>query len=508
MNESRLKNTSKNLIYAIVFQIVKLVLVFANRIIFVQKLGAEYLGVNGLFSNVLGVLSLADLGMTTAMMYALYEPLAHRDESKIRKYMNYFRKIYNIIGLVVAVGGILLLPFLKYLINLPSDMPNIYLYYILLLINTAISYLFVYKTTLISADQKMYILNKYDTIFQFILFILQAVVLLLTNSFSLYLICNILCTFLSNIFKVRKTESVYPYLKEKEQLELSKEEKKSIFENLKSLFLYKIGGVIQNNTDNILISVFVGTISVGYYSNYCTIILAVQSFLTMIFTSLKASIGNYIVNKSKEEQLRMFNILEVCNFWIVSFCTICFMILIPDFINICFGKDYILGFGLLVCVSLNFYTSNIRQTIWTFRETTGIFNKTKYITLVTSALNIVLSVIFGYKFGLIGIVGATIISRLLYAWWREPMILFGEYFKTSPKNYYFTYIKRLIFMILIFICANAICSIIPQNNIYFAFLLKCVICIFIPNIIIFIVFYKTKEFQYIKSNLKKLVKRG
>ena len=173
MGQSRIKNTSRNFIYACILQIVKIAVVFGVRIVFVYKLGEEYLGVNGLFTNVIGILSLADLGMTTTLMYSLYKPLAENDETKIRIYINYFRKVYYIIALMITIVGIAIIPFLKYLVNLPSEMPNIYLYYILLLANSVISYLFVYKTTLLSADQKMYLINKYDIIFQFIMALLQ-----------------------------------------------------------------------------------------------------------------------------------------------------------------------------------------------------------------------------------------------------------------------------------------------------------------------------------------------
>ena len=210
MGQSRVKNTSRNLIYAVILQILKIALVFLVRIVFVYKLGEAYLGVNGLFTNVIGILSLADLGMTTALMYSLYKPLAENDEQKIRMYINYFRKVYYVIALMVTAIGLAIIPFLKYLVNLPGEMPNMYLYYILLLANSVISYLFVYKTTLLSADQKMYLINKYDIIFQVVLAILQIIILLVFESFIGYLIINILCTLLSNIAKAKQTEHIYP----------------------------------------------------------------------------------------------------------------------------------------------------------------------------------------------------------------------------------------------------------------------------------------------------------
>ena len=496
---SRTNKVKKNIIYAFLFQVLKMILLFVSRIIFVKKLGAEYLGINGLFSNVLGVLSLADLGMSTALMYALYKPISVNDETKINQYMKYFKKIYDMIAFIILAVGIMLIPFLKYLVNLPNDINDIYVYYILLLLNSVISYLFVYKTTLVTADQKMYLLNKIDILFQFILFIIQTAILLLTSNFTLYLIGNIICTLLCNLFKVFKTNKLYPYLKEKNNADLSTKERKSIFNNLYSLFFYKFGIVIQSNTDNILISIFCGTIMVGYYSNYSMIITSVTSFLSLVFTSLKASVGNFIVENSKEKQLKLFNTLEIYNFWLVCFCSICFMILIPDFIKICFGQEYVLSNCMLILIVLNFYTSNIRQIIWTFRETTGIFSNIKYITLVTSIINIFLSLILGYCIGLNGIILATIISRMIYAWWKEPKVMFNKYFCTNPKQYYINYIKRLLLMCTLSTIIFYGCSYIEMDSIYLTFIIKVLICIVFPNLILYLLYKDNDAIKIIQD---------
>lgn len=499
--QSRIKNTSKNLVFAVILQVVKIFLVFIGRIIFVRQLGVSYLGINGLFTNILSILSLADFGITTTLMYSLYKPLSDNDEEKITQYMNYFKKVYNVIALSVLVFGICLIPFLKYLINLPENIPYVHLYYMLLLGNSVVSYLFVYKTTLLSADQKMHIINKYDIIFQFILFFVQNAILLLTKNFSLYLASNIICTFIANILKVRATNKIYPFLKENKSSILPKEDRKKIFKNLYALSCYKLGSVLQGSTDNILISIFVGTISVGYYSNYNTIILSVTSFLTLAFTSLKASMGNFVVKKNKKEQLKMYEILEVYNFWLVAFCCVCFMILLPDFIEICFGKEYVLSFGLLICTVLNFYTSNIRQVLWVYRETTGIFNRTKYITLVTTSLNVGLSIIGGYYMGIVGIILATVVSRFIYAWWREVQIIFKDCFEANPMVYYITYIKRLVFACLIYLVTALICKYITIFNIYINFIIKMIICVIVPNSLLFVKYRKSTAIEYFRKNI-------
>lgn len=503
MIDSRIEKTKKNFIYAVILQITKIVLIFTNRIIFVKILGPVYLGINGLFSNILSMLSIADLGITTAMMYSLYKPLAEHDEDKISMYIKYFKKVYNIIALIVFILGIILIPFLKYMVNLPENVDNIYLYYILLVINTSLTYLLVYKTTLLSADQKMYIINKYDTIFQFVLFALQVIVLLTTKSFALYLISNLLCTLLGNIVKAKKTDDIYPYLKKKD-VSISKEEKKEIFTNIKSLFLYKIGGVLQNNTDNILISIFVGTIVVGYYSNYSTIIMAITTFISVIYTSIKASVGNYVNTQNLKEQLEMYNILEIFNFWLVGFCYICFIELIPPFVEICFGKEYLLDKSVLILISLNFYTSNIRQTLWTYRETTGMYNNSiKYVTIVTTIINVILSIIFGKYYGLNGIIAATVISRMIYAWWKEPKIIFNEYFKCSSRDYFKKYIFRLLYSCIIVLVIELIFKYIVIDNIYISFIVKGMITAIISVVLLVVPYIKSNAIIYIKKILNR-----
>ena len=502
MKNSRTKNAKKNIISAFLLQVTKIILVLGTRIIFVKELGAAYLGINGLFSNILSILSLADLGMGTAMMYALYKPLAKDDKNKISAYISFFNKIYNYIALAVFLIGIIMMPFLKYIINLPSNIDNIYLYYFLLLMNSVISYLFVYKTTLLSADQKNYIITRYDFIMQIILFILQILVLIFTKSFALYLLANIITTIIGNILKVKKTEKIYPYIKTNNR-NLTKNEKKDIYSNIKSLFAYKLGDVIQSNTDNILISIFVGTITVGYYSNYNTVSTYLVTFLTIVFTSLKAGLGNYVVEKSKEEQIKLFDKLETVNFWLVSFCAISFTALISDFIKICFGNEYILAPAYVFGIMLIFYTTNIRQNLWMYRETTGMFNRTKYITLITSLLNLIFAVIGGRYFGLLGIIYASVLAKMVYAWWKEPIIIFKEYFKKSSKEYFVNYIKRLILMIIMTLSLLLLLNHISISNVYLLFVLKLCITAMYILIIYYLIYRKSDAFHYLKEKCLK-----
>lgn len=243
---------------------------------------------------------------------------------------------------MIFVVGIAITPFLKYIINMDRKIPYLNIYYILALVNIVISYLFVYRTTLVTADQKSYILNKYIIFFKVVTFATQIVLLLLFRNYFIYLLAAIIVSFISNLYQNKVALKLYPFLRGKEwQQGLGKKEKDKIIIDIKSLFIYKISGTIQNNTDNILISVYTGTVYVGYYSNYTIVTTAIISVLTLIFASVKASVGNIIASNDTglEQKEFYYWVLEMINYWIVAFGSICCVCLFQDFIKIFLVKN-------------------------------------------------------------------------------------------------------------------------------------------------------------------------
>ncbi len=506
MNESYAGIATKNVLSSVMQSIVNIVINFLSRAIFIQILNESYLGINGLFSNILNVLSIVDLGLGTAMMFRLYEPIAENNIKKIQQLVAFFRKMYLYIAAAVMIFGILLIPFLKSIVNLEEEIPFLNEYYILALLNVVISYLFVYRTTLIMADQKNYILNRCIIIFKFATFFLQTIVLIIFRQYFLYLLAALITNFICNLWQNKIAIQLYPYLKVT-NITLPSDEKKKIFIDIKALFLYRIAGVIQSNTDSILTSIFVGTIYVGYYSNYLLVITAIVSVLNLIFNNLKASIGNRLADKNmeKKDKLLLFRGMEFVNYWLVAFCAIAFIVLSSDLIGICFGETYKLPLGIVILIALNFYTSNIRQTIWAFRETTGLFHQTRYITLVTAVINIFLSILMGYFWGMSGIILATVISRMVYAWWKEPQILFTRYFQTSSKYYYLKYFQRLLICGAVYSITYIVCSFVIIQNIIINFIVKAVICGVIPNILFLLIYCKTEEFEYMHKKIVEIL---
>lgn len=506
MANSRTKNSSKNIIFSSFSTALIFLLNYITRIIFVRFLDSSYLGINGLFTDIISLLSMADLGIVTAMMFSLYKPLKDKDEKKVTQLVKFFKKIYNIIAIVVLLLGLLIMPFLKFIINLENDIPYIYVYYLLFLLETVLSYLFVYRTTLLNADQKNYVLVKWNMLIQIARFVFRIIILIIFKNYILYISIGIIINLIGNFIQNKVAYKYYPFLKKKEE-ELNPAEKKEVFSNVKSTFIYKLCSVLQTNTSSIIISIFVGTIVVGYYSNYLLVVNAITGLITLVFSSIKSSVGNFLVEgKTSEEKNKLFNALELIVFWGVSFCSIAFYILFDDFILISYGEEYIFSKAILILIIVNFYTSNIRQNVWTFRETTNIFHKTKYFSLVTTIVNIVLSIVLGKYFGLFGILLSIIIAKMIYSFWKETLILYKDVLENNPTKYFVSFISRILLTCFMCVFIEVICSFIKISNIYFNFLCKIIIVSIIPNLFYFIIYFRNKDFKFILNKAKYLIK--
>lgn len=498
---SRIDKSKKNIFFGLMQQVITLVLTFVTRTIFIRYLSIDLLGVNSLFANILTVLSLADLGFGTAILYSMYKPLAENDKRKLSALMNYFKKIYICIAVVVFIVGICLLPFLHLIIK-ENNIANIEIYYCLFLMDSVISYLLAYKVNIINADQKNYIVKKYTLVFNVIKSIVQCFVIIIFKNFIAYLIVQILCTLFTNIYGAYISKKMYPYIGEKNNL--AKEDKKSIINNVKSLFLYKIGGIVLNNTDNILISSIINIATVGFYTNYITVINAITNITSIIFTTVTFSVGNLIATEKKDKQLDVFYKIDFLANIIFSFISISLIILMNDLIICWLGKDYIIDNLTIIFIVVNFYMVGVLNSVWMFRDTTGLFKKTKYLSIITAILNIILSIILGLKFGLVGIISATAISRLLTNFWYEPYIIFKDYFNEKS----FKYFKGKLFNILIIIFTTVIVYMLTRSikvTGWIMLFVKAVIVVIVISIIFVLIYFKTSYFKYYIDLCKNIV---
>ena len=348
MAESRMKNSIKNFRYGAFTQILSTVFSFISRTVFIKILGEQYLGINGLFTNILTVLSFAELGIGNAIIFSMYKPIAIDDTEKVNALMNLYKKCYRIIGVVVLLVGVAITPFINLFIKDPPNIPeSLYFIYLLYVINTALSYFFTYKKSIISAHQKEYIINGYRMFFIVFKNIVQIAFLVVTHNFIVYLILQIICTFLENLSLSIKANKMYPYIETNNYQEISKEEKGTIFKNVKSLIMYKFGSVILNGTSNIVISKMIGVVIVGFYSNYLMIVQAVSNVVGNALNGITANIGNLNATANEKVKEKTFYELFFISVWIFGFCSIALLTLLNPFIELWIGNNYLLEYKLL-----------------------------------------------------------------------------------------------------------------------------------------------------------------
>ena len=507
LGKSRTKNVSINSVVALVCQVLNLLLSFVTRTIFIRLLGVEYLGVNGLFTNILTILSFAELGIGNAIVFNMYKPLACGDTEKIKSLMQLYKKTYTVIGCIVAGAGVIVTPFLQYIIkNKPDISENITLLYLLFLANTATSYFFIYKKNILIADQKSYITLIVTQCVLILKTILQTAFLYLTHDFIIYLIIQIICTLLENIVCSFVADKQYPYLKEK-AYPLERQETKRIFTDVKALALYKFGSVILNGTDNILVSMFVGVKEVGLVSNYVLLTTSCNSILQRITEAFTASVGNLNASEDSKKQYDVFKKIFFITAWIYGFASVGLAVVAQYFIEAWLGSNYLLGNVFVLAVVTEFYVKGVHSVSTTYRSTLGFFVEGKWSALLAAFLNLVLSIILCKTIGLTGIFIATPIARILSVGIVDPVLVFHKGFKKNVSEYYMRYVLYLAVFIILGIVCSIILAYISVSG-WGGVLIKVIVITIVFNISMVIIFHRSKMFKELCTMAKGLIRKS
>jgi Membrane protein involved in the export of O-antigen and teichoic acid len=493
-HSGRIENTIHNMYIGLFGQIITYILTFVYRTIFIKTLGADYLGIQGLFSNILSILSLAELGIGSAITFSLYKPLANNNNEIISQLMNLYSKMYRIIGLIVAVIGLSIIPFMDNFINGKQDIPYITLIYLLYLADSVSSYFFSYKRSILVADQKGYINTLNINIFAFVRTVIQCVLLVIYKNFILVLVIQIVFTFLSNLSISNKVNIVYPYLKNKNSNKMDPGIKLEIFKKIRAMSYHQFGSVAVLGTDNLLISFFVGIYWVGIYSNYLLIIGVIKTILQQFSQSVLASVGNLVSSESLDKTKTTFDFLLFINYWIYYFCSICFFTLINPFITIWIGSEYLFDVGIVVIITINFYVAGMRQNVLTFRNALGLFLYDRYKPFFEVVINLVVSIFLVKTLGIIGVFIGTFVSTVTTSLWVEPYVLFKYHFKIGLKQYCLKYLLYTTFTVLVAFVMRFFSKIVFDGSKY-SFIVLLLACIIIPNVLFCVVFSNTKEFK-------------
>lgn len=502
--ETRKQKSLRNIIIAFLSNILVTILSFFTSRIIKDHLGLEVLGLNGVFSNIISILSLSEMGIGTAITFALYEPLSSNNRDLIKSIMQFYKKAYRIVAVVVAGFGLILLPFIRYFVKTKNySISYINEVYLLFLFNSVISYLLVYKRTLIVADQKNYVITLLTLIYTFALKIIQLLVVYYTSNYLLFLTVNIICTLIYNISIDITCNKLYPYLLDKNIVPLPIEIHEVIKSKIKALFLHSIGTVAVYGTDNLLISLFCGVEDAGRYTSYLNIISIITTIISLLYDNIKDSIGNFMVSEDKSRQKELLYRLFFMNQSLVSICSICLILLLTPFLKLWLGNDIILSKSVVLAMVVSFYFSKNNLTIGTIKNSKGLFEQDKFAPLIESIINLVSSIIFAKLFGLLGIIMGTILSTILVPFWVQPYVVEKYVFNENCMHYFITYSTyflrtTIIYFILNYLC-NHVIKFVPAN--FIEFFIESAVIFIVTSILWFSTLFNKIEFKYFRNLL-------
>ncbi|MFV0341441.1 MAG: lipopolysaccharide biosynthesis protein [Anaerocolumna sp.] len=506
MTNSRTINSLRNAVVGVTGQFFVFILQFVCRTVFVSTLPTDYLGVNGLFFNIINILSLSELGFGAAFLYSMYGPMVEQDYKKITQILNLYRRIYLIIAAVIFLVGLLFTPLLGKIVGNHERIPNLEIIYLLFLLNSVASYIWIYKKSLIEASQQNYICSIYQKGTTVLLNISQIIFLLVTHNYIIYLVLQIASNIISNWLISLKAEKMFPQVDKKDKSLPNQMERSKIFNNTKALAFHRIGWVLNNNTDNFIMSIFTSMFTVGIYSNYTLLITNLSIFINVILSSFSASVGNMGITESSEKSREVFHTLHFISFWIYSLCGICLMNLLNPFITIWIGHNYLLPMGLVIIIVINFYIYGMRIISFIYVDAYGIAYDTKYKSIVEAFINILASIILVRQFGLIGIfIGTTI--AYISVFWREVVSIYKKIFKCMPSEYFKNYAKYALFFAIANIITYRIGLLIPDGDI-FLLIMKAILIVVMYHILLYAMFAKFRRLLSIGRGKIKLILLG
>lgn len=504
---SRTANSVKNIITSILCQLLAVLLQFANRTVFIHMLGEEYLGVSGLFTNIISMLSLAELGVGTAIIYKLYKPIEKNDKHMIYLLMKFYKTVYRWISLVIFVAGLILMPFLKNIIKDDVTNINIYVIFFLYLIQSVSSYMFfAYKSALIQANQKEYITTIVSYIFILLANGLQIISLYILKSFTIYVAISIFTNICMNITISIICNRMYPFINIKCDEKLDKSERKNIFMDCYALMIYKANAVVLNSTDNIILSKFIGLAVVGIYSNYLMIYNLINTILNKIYSAITASLGNLHASNDVEHEYDIFNVVNFISFVIFTIASMGLIFVSNKLITVWIGEKFTFDFYVVLLIGIKMYIDGQKKVLSTYRNTMGLFQQAKYRPLAGVIINIVASLILVKYYGISGVILGTIIADLSTYMWYDPYIIFKHSLHRPVSKYY---IKRLEYLILFVLCGLIIYGIVKFINLqgFMGVIVDSAVCVVIPILVISAVSFRKKEFIQTGRMVKNFIKK-
>lgn len=482
-------------------RIVSVLFGYVARIVLTRTLSVDYVGINGLLTNILGAMALSEMGIDTALVYSLYAPMAGRDLEKQKSLLALYRRIYLVIAVIVALIGAIMYPLLHVLLQQSADLKDLPVIYALFVLNSSCTYICASRSLVFLADQRNYLNDCFYSVFLILQYVLQMILLVATGSFYLYLAAQTFSNVLKNAAASLYAGRRYPYLNSRSVRPVTAGEKGEIIRNTRAMLIHKIGLLIINNTDNLCLTFFSGLSAVAKYANYYLVIGSVRQLADNIVRSIAGSVGNLAAQEDADKVYSVFKLTLFTVNWLYGFCAITLFSVLDVFIDISFGNHYVFSGAITAFLCLNFYLNGIRQATLVFRDSLGLFWYDRYKTVAESLINLVMSIILALYVGTIGVFIGTTISIVSVSMWIEPLILYHRYFKRPLSSY-----MKQLFIYGAVTAAGAcitalLCRALPFSSLWVLFILRIVICLLVPNMIYVLFFHRRKEFSQLFNSV-------
>lgn len=494
------------MVMAVILNIATIAIGFFTQRIFLHILGAEYMGLNSLFANILSALAVAELGIGNAIIFSMYKPMAEDDETTVRALMAFYKRCYAIIGLIVLVLGLAILPFTPAIVGEQSLDVSVQIIFAISLADIVFSYYLGYKRSIIFVAQQNYIIDFVGLIYIVLLSSLQMLVLFITKNYYLYLLVKLALRILQNVVLNTIAGKMFPYIKEPNPPALSKKIRKDIAKKVKGLIYHKVASFVVLGTDNIIITTFLGLFINGLYASYYMIINSVQGVIYQIITATMASVGNLLVENDKKKQFGIFRKIRFMNFWLATLGAAGFIIVMDSFVSVWLGTDFLLGFEVLIVLAINSHMTMMRTSYGVFKEAAGIFYEDRFVPLIESAINIVASVVLVQIMGLPGVFLGTILSGLVLYVYSYPKFVYKKLFGGSYRKYIFETVGLALLAAVICVvslfASRAITGAMGLTGIPLV-VANIAIVLVIPNLLMLVCFAKNENLKFFINKVRR-----
>lgn len=506
LNEGRFKKNTRNIAFSLISQIIIVLFEALARRFFLQIFASEYLGLGSTFSSILNILSFAELGIGSAIVFSLYKPIAENNQTKIRSYMKVYRNTYLIIGSIVLVFGAALTPFLNIFVKEMPNIPHVQLIYLLFVFQSGVQYFFSYKITFLNANQQNYIFQRMQIIASFVKLGLQILSILVFKNYFMYLGSAIVVVVALDVVCSIYVNKKYPFIKGKAE-KLEKEEIDRLKKNVFALLLYRVGNTLLVTIDTIVISKMLGVIPAAIYANYHLIITYSDTFFVTVLGTITPSLGNFMVGANADKKRELFKRLQNIYSWITTLIGVGMIVCFNPLVSSWLGDEYLLDQSIVVMLVISLSLTNFQRPCSLIRDANGLFWYGKLRPLIMAIINVIASVILTYFFGMIGVVIGTIIAKLSTFVWYDPYIVYKHVFIKGLPEYFYEYIEKWIIFLLLTIVCVALCNRSSFTG-WLDFFVKASVVMVVVNLVYLYIFKNTGDYNYLKSHLLNIFKKS